>query len=95
MIWQIVSKMRTIHRYSFSLSKAAHILPVHFCVAKAGPAVGSAFYQEILHAAFLWRRKEQLARVRIVKSKDIGGVSSLPHKGGFLIVARVFRVMAT
>lgn len=91
-----MSQVRSIHAHRLSVFEAADVLPVGFLVAKAGPAVGAALFQKRVHTAAFGCKKEQLARVRIVKVNCV----TFRYFAGFfderrlLVVPAVLRVVS-
>lgn len=36
-VWEIVTKVRSIHRHGLAVGKNAHVFPIDFIVAEGGP----------------------------------------------------------
>jgi len=93
-----VSKVCSCHRHALTVSETAHVFPVHFFVAKAGPSMFRRFDQKIFHGSSLGCSKEQFSSDGIIKLNGrvlvvgrmlfhiVKKVCCLPISGKFCIV---------
>lgn len=96
-VGQIVSQVSPIHRNSFSVAKATHVLPYGLFVSEAWPSVRAAFLDKVIPRTATWSNEQWFSGVRVVECNLLLVVvlfRRLLQELGRLEVPRMFRPVA-